>query len=611
MADDKTPGEYGKTIGEAAKFNASEFIGAAQQMSEAANIMTRSFTASRARVSEMMSAVSEASPRMRRLGADFNETVKSMGEIALATKKNTLASADSVAKLYATSQVLDQSVKDIVNNFTDVGVQFGIIGGQLEESVATVRDLGLNAQQVMGAVVENASKLNKFNFEGGVQGLTKMAAKAAMFRFDMSEAFNLAEDAMNPERAIELASTFQRLGVSVGVLADPFAMMNASINDPGALQESLTKAAQQFTFFDEKTKSFKINPQGMLTLRQMAKETGMSYDNLAKSGLAAAELDKRLSQISPSLTFKDESDKQFLSNLSEMDATGEYVVKIRDAQGIAATKKLSDVTQEEFDNLIKEQKEAPKSMEDIARASMKTGDIIANDVGAIKEAVVRGAVSTSFVKDNMEALRKIITIPTGIVSEKIGKTEIFNKQFETASDAIRDAVRGLQSGKSMGDVMKEVGSKFKGQGEDIQLVIKDLSKQVYESIKGKNLSFGKSEIGDLANNALALLREKVEGVKVSKTLAEQNIPQGKIAKADMVSASVYGTQALTKTANPNQTLTSSVSQTIDYTGTVTFKIDAPPGVSTQYLEQYLNTETFKEMIYKYIQEKNKQKEKTK
>ena len=266
----------------------------------------------------------------------------------------------------------------------------------------------------MSQVVSNASKLNQFNFEGGVQGLTKMAARAAMLRSDMRETFQFAEEVMDPENAIKMASTFQRLGVSVGNLADPFALMNASINDPGALQDSIAKAAQAYTTFDEKTKTFKINPQGMLTLRQMAKETGMSYDNLSKMGLAAAELDKRLSQISPSLKFNDESDKQFLSNLSEMDASGEYVVKIRDASGADATKKLSEVTQQEFDNLIKEQKEAPKTMEDIARAGMKTSDIIANDVSAIKQAVVRGAVSTSVVKDNMESFRKTITIPTGV-----------------------------------------------------------------------------------------------------------------------------------------------------------------------------------------------------
>ena len=464
----------------------------------------------------------------------------------------------------------------------------------------------------MGQVVDNTSKLNRFNFDGGVQGLTKMAARASQLRFDMSEAFNLAEDAMNPERAVELASSFQRLGVSVGTLADPFALMNASINDPGALQESLVNATKQFTYFDEKTKSFKINPQGMLTLRQMAKETGMSYENLSKSGLAAAELDKRLSQISPSLNFKDESDKQFLTNLSEMDASGNYVVKIRDDQGRDSTKKLSEVTQTEFDRLIKAQKEQPQSMEEIARASMKTGDIVANDVSAIKQAVVRGAVSTSFVKDNMEAFRKIVTTPTGSISKEVAKTEIFNKEAETAVNAIRDAVKELtkSGGKSMGDIMQDLGGKFGEQSKSIGKVVEGLSQKIYSDIKGKNMKVGDSELGDLADSALRGLESYIDKTSVGKAVAAEK--SGTTAKASP-SKSLFldGTESLTKNANQNQTLTSTINKTVDYSGTVVFKVEAPAGVSKQYLEQFLNEEKFKEMVYKYVEEKNKQLQKTK
>jgi len=613
MADDKEkPSEFGKKLGEAVSFGIDEFIDAASEMKKAANELVGGFTLSRARVGEMMTAVNEAAPRLKRLGADFEGTLKVMKDIATATGKNTLASAESVEKLYATTQVIGGEVSNIVSSFTDAGIQFGVVGGQLEESVLTVRDLGLNAREVMGQVVDNTSKLNKFNFEGGVQGLTKMAARASQFRFDMSEAFNLAEDAMNPERAVELASSFQRLGVSVGTLADPFALMNASINDPGALQESLVKASKQFTYFDEKTKSFKINPQGMLTLRQLAKETGMSYDNLSKSGLAAAELDKRLSQISPSLNFKDESDKQFLTNLSEMDASGNYVVKIRDDQGRDSTKKLSEVTQTEFDKLIKAQKEQPQSMEEIARASMKTGDIVANDVAAIKEAVVRGAVSTSFVKDNMEAFRKIVTTPTGSISKEVAKTEIFSKQFDTAADAIRDAVKEMTKtgGKSMGDIMKDLGGKFGEQSKSVAKVVEGLSQKIYSDIKGKNMKVGDSELGNMADSALRGLESYIDKTSVGKAVAAQ---KGGTAVKASPSKSLFleGTDSLTKTANQNQTLTSTVTKSVDYTGTVTFKVDAPPGVSTQYLEQFMNSEKFKETIYKYVEEKNKQLQKTK
>ena len=43
----------------------------------------------------------------------------------------------------------------------------------------------------------------------------------------------------------------------------------------------------------------------------MAQETGISYEQLTKTALAAADLDDRLSAISPSINFEKEEDKMF------------------------------------------------------------------------------------------------------------------------------------------------------------------------------------------------------------------------------------------------------------------------------------------------------------
>ena len=606
--DKKRIKDYNESLLDALSFSTNKFVEYTEDMLKGANQMTEAFGGSRARVSEMMSAVSEAAPKMRRLGADFNQTLSSMQEIAKATGKNTLASADSVSKLYASTKVIGVDTQTIASTFTDVGIQFGIVGKELEKSVVSVRDLGLDAKQVMGSVVNYASQLNKFNFENGVQGLTKMAARASMLRSDMSETFRFADEVMDPENAIAMASTFQRLGVSVGNLADPFALMNASINDPGALQDSIAKAAQAYTTFDEKTKTFKINPQGMLTLRQMAKETGMSYDNLSKMGLASAELDKRLSQISPTLNFKDESDKQFLSNLSEMDASGNYVVKINDSQ----TKNLADVTQEEFDRLIEEQKNAPKTMEDIAKASMKSGEILVNEVGAIKEAVVRGAVSTSFVKDNIESLRRVITVPATAGANTFAKTELFNTQFEKASNTIRDAAKQMadkNNKKSVGEILSEVGTKFKLQGGDISKIMEGLIPEFKKQIQDKNYKKGSSEIGEFANQFIAVTKEKLGGDKAEVTLSKNKTNTTNVSQAQLVANSLSGSESVSRVASPNQPLTSVVDKNITYnhTGTVTFKVDVPAGVDAKYLEQWLQSKEFQQAVYKGWQSVNKEK----
>ena len=124
MADKSTTNQYGEEFKKDAEISSNAFIGAAQQMTQAANEMTAAFAGSRARVGEMMTAVSDAAPRMKRLGATFQDTTNAMVAIADATKRQTLASADSVAKLYATTKVIGSDIGSIVNKFTDVGFQF-------------------------------------------------------------------------------------------------------------------------------------------------------------------------------------------------------------------------------------------------------------------------------------------------------------------------------------------------------------------------------------------------------------------------------------------------------------------------------------------------------
>jgi hypothetical protein len=191
----------------------------------------------------------------------------------------------------------------------------------------------------MEDVTGSMGQMNRFQFEGGVKGLAKMAAQASMLRFDMQQTFNLAERVLDPEGAIDVAAAFQRLGVSAGNLADPFALMNQSINDPSGLQNSLADVAKQFTYFDEKTKTFKINPQGVLTLKEMEQQTGVSAREMSKMGLAAAELDQRLSSINAAgLKIGSEEDKQYLANIAKMGEGGQYEVKLTDEDGKEQTK---------------------------------------------------------------------------------------------------------------------------------------------------------------------------------------------------------------------------------------------------------------------------------
>ena len=498
--------QLGEDIGRQLKVDAKDLLASSDALAEYSKQVNNFFTQGRQRITELSTAIADAVPDVRRLGGDIGDVADIMSKVAAESRRNVIANTEDVEKLYAANKVLNLGADTLTKAFLDVGAGIETIGETLEESVQYIQSIGGNAKDVMGSVTQNMEQMNRYQFEGGVLGLTKMAAQASMLRFDMSQTFQLADRVLSPEKAIETAAAFQRLGVASGALADPFALMNASINDPGALQDSLVDVAKQFTYFDEKTKTFKINPQGVLTLREMEDQTGVSAKEMSKLGLAAAEADMRISAIgSAGLNIK-EDDKQYLANIAKMGEGGEYEVKLRDESGIEQTRKLSEITQDEFDKLIKEQREGPKTMEDLARAQMNTSDIIKSDVAAIRAKIVGGAVSAGQVLETREGIRRGATTLSGGLS-KMGTAKDVRQESERALGDLGNLIADLQNDKmstsdALGKYLEKAGAqlgsieeKFKQSltktAEDIRnnttdkTAVERLMKQGYDYMLGK------------------------------------------------------------------------------------------------------------------------------
>jgi hypothetical protein len=410
-----------------------------QSLDKISNQIIGTFTQGRERVFEFERAVADSLPAVRSLGGDIKDVGRIIQEVGVAARRNVVANEEEIKALFSASKVLGISAQEISTSFLDVGVGIESISDALEGSIDYVRGIGGNARQVMQDVQKNMEQMNRYQFEGGVQGLTKMAAQASMLRFDMQQTFQLAERVLSPEGAVETAAAFQRLGLAVGNLADPFALMNASINDPGSLQDSLVEVAQQFTYFDEKTKTFKINPQGVLTLKELESQTGVSAKEMSKLGLAAAELDQRLGQISPSLKFENEEDKQYLANIGRMGEGGQYEVKIK---GQEEAVKLGELTQEQLNDLIKEQKTEAMTVEELQRAQLTVDEIIQSDIAAIKYAVLGGILTDKNIQDLREGGRTLAEV-TGRAGVENISMERIREMSEAASTNFRKSVEDM------------------------------------------------------------------------------------------------------------------------------------------------------------------------
>jgi len=528
------------------KIDTKSFLESSDALAQYANEVNKFFTQGRARITELSTTLADATPNIRRLGGDISDVADIIGKVATESRRNVIANTEDVEKLFSATKVLGLDAQFLSKAFLDVGTGIEKIPEALEESVQYIQSIGGNAKTVMGDVAQNMEQMNRFQFEGGVLGLTKMAAQASMLRFDMNETFILADRVLSPEGAIETAAAFQRLGVAAGGLADPFALMNASINDPGALQDSLVDVAKQFTYFDEKTKTFKINPQGVLTLREMEKETGVNAREMSKLGLAAAEADMRISAIgSAGLNIKEE-DKQYLANIAKMGEGGEYEVKLRDESGIEQTRKLSEITQDEFDKLIKEQREGPKTMEEIARAQMTTSDVIKNDVAEIRAKFVGGIVSAGQILEEREGLRRGVTTISGGLSN-IGETRDVRKESERAIGDLSKFISDLQNKDisktdALESYLKNAGNQMGG----IEEKFKKTMENAAEEIRG---NMGDSTaIERLINKGFDFVMDKVDS---NQTKQEQNVGsrpissliEGRQTQMKEVSTSVFqGTQ---------------------------------------------------------------------
>ena len=526
--------------------------------------INRSFGESRARFLEFSTAVSDGVADFVRLGGSAAELSKTIAEVGQGARRNVVASQESLQEIFATAKYLNQEVDFLVEQFGIAGVEFSNIAEGVEESVGYVQSLGLNAVQIMGDVVNKVDMMNRFNFQDGVVGFTKMAAQASMLRFDMQVTSDFAEKVLNPEGAIQMAAAFQRLGVASGDLVDPFILMDKSINDPKGLQDSLIEMTKQFTYFDEKTGNFRINPGGVRLMKELAETAGMSFEQFSKTALAAADLDKRLGEISFDIRGSEE-DKMLVANMSKMGEGGRYEVQFRDETGKLQTESLDKLSQSQFELIKQQAADRPKSMEDIARSQLSLSDIISRDIAALP-------MRLSYALAGQEGLQRAIeygrteevrisdaaftkgALPTG---------EEFRKEFQNFGDVVGTSIMSLLKGE--------------GSIEDVLSTMKTASEEQTISL-------------DLAQRYQTFL------AKYSENSAQRESLQSISRIGEQTDTRYQNWEQYQKQTSTTETITGNVN--VD--GNFTIDVKAPTNLSEQQIFNIFNSPEIKDNIYKIV-----------
>ena len=520
------------------------------------------FGESRQRVLEFNNVLADSAGGIKRLGGNITDVAATVTEIAQGARRNVVATTDVVTDLFAVSRFLGKETSGIVESFASAGIEMTTIGDTILESVQYVQSVGLNAKTIMGSVVEQTDLLNRFNFDGGVQGFTRMAAQASMVRLDMSKTAAFADKVMNPQGALETAQAFQRLGVAAGTLIDPFALMDASINDPEGLQDSLIEMTRQFTQFNDETGRFEINPGGVRLMHDLAEAAGMTYKEFSQVALSSADLDRRLSQISFNIDAPEE-DKLLIANMAKMGEGGRYFVEIEDAGKVD----LANITEEQMGMLRKQYEDTPKTMEDILRSQKGTFDLMRLDIQALPYQIGYAIAGQSGLAKGLEMVREVAGR---------GADSIF--EATPSGEELRKSVEGL-------------GDEFQG------AVTKILS---------DNTEANRQNLLDMLSTNTELLKEgtlKTALSALENFKADGDMQQNQYYKAAMSLLNKVDTSSIENVKNTAKGALDKISTTnVNFDGEIDLNINVPPGTDVRELTRYINTPEFKEFLYNTMKE---------
>jgi hypothetical protein len=574
-----------------------------EEVEKGATDVAHIFGQGREQITGIKAAMAEAVTSVTLLGGGFNDIVNIQKDISQTLGTNLILNSQSYDKLFATTQVTGRGAIELTKSFKDAGYSVYAIGDQMQKVMDVSRSIGVNGVTVSKQVVENMSSMNQYNFQGGVEGMAKMAAQAVNLRIDMKDTLAIANRLFDPEQAIDMASAMQRLGVAQGDLLDPLKLMDLAQNDPAELQNQIAKMSKSFTQLKADGTGFEIMPGAKRQLIEIEKAMQLPTGQLSKMALAAGDLDLKMSRIKFSDGITDESTQKLIANMAEMK-DGQYKVTYTDAEGKVQEKNVTELKPEDIKAL--EEASKPKSMEDIAKEQLTTSVKMQKDIESIKNRTGYGLAGTKSVTMAENAGREM----SGAVSKfASGKSISVKGVRENVGGGLDDFIKTLNEGKPMdafvnaasgtanymNTVYKEALVKGKEGFDDLSKSSNPLI-QIMDKIVAKGANFivdheklnndGKTTNGET---------KKVTEVKPMKDFVKFPGETVKPLEADTIFGMTRGKELLNPSTPSNSTPESTTSniKMEDVNVNLNIKIDAPSNMDTAQLMLAFNDQSVK------------------
>jgi hypothetical protein len=368
---------------------------------------------------DLRDELTQTNPELIRIGIGFSELAQSQKSLVSDSGRFLALNRESWKEAGIAATAYVGTLSDLVSmfpKFEEVGIGASEVAEQVKIAGGRSIELGLQSQKITAGLKTEIGKLNEFGFKNGVQGLTEMVRKSTEFRMNMDSVFKIAEDVFDPDKAINLSANLQAIGGAIGDFNDPLKLMYMATNNVEGLQDALIGVAGSLATYNEEQGRFEITGVNLRKAKAMAQELGISYQELAKGAVAAAERSSASAALMASGLNLDEDTKRFLTNISTMkdgkmtiQLQGEEMRKVFGANEIALENLTSTQLQQlkqyqdEFKELTPEQiiEKQATDVENMSRNVNYIAALLRNQFGGAAQQLKK-----DFGLDPIESLAK-------------------------------------------------------------------------------------------------------------------------------------------------------------------------------------------------------------
>ena len=170
------------------------------------------------------------------IGAD--EMFKIMGSYNKELKRAVALTNETKLNLVSMRNVMgDEQAIKFTANLDKFGLDVDASKELVQSIVGDARRSGIVLSNLTQNVADNLYLAQQYTFEDGIEGLVRMAEKAAAVKWNMQQTAAFAEKVNNVEGAIKTGAQLSVLGGPFAQFSNPMGMLYESLNDMEGLQD--------------------------------------------------------------------------------------------------------------------------------------------------------------------------------------------------------------------------------------------------------------------------------------------------------------------------------------------------------------------------------------